>query len=89
MKELIVAAQALTNAAFKIANHSIVGNNETSAKDAEKLTTAEIRQKIETSALPDEDKKYLSLMNNEEIYIFAREIVISLAQRELKNPLNP
>ena len=89
MKELILVAQALTNTRFDAAGDSIVGHKNASHSRTKKVSTDDVRQVIKSVALSHRDKKHLSSVSDEAIYSFAREIILSLARQELKNPLNP
>lgn len=87
MKELISAAQLLTNTSFNKASDAIIGKARHHL--AQPISVDTVRQIITKSVLSHKDKKCLSSATDEAIRLFARDIVLSLAKKELKNPLNP
>lgn len=87
MKELISASQLLTNASFDAASDSVIGYAR--HHRAHVVSVDHVRRVIVKSTLSHKDKKSLSSATDEAIRVFARDIVLSLAKKELKNPLNP
>lgn len=89
MRELILAAQALTDYQFRIASGAIINNQKIHDQGAKQVSTSKLREEIQISALQNKDKELLLSANDADIYSFARKIILALAQKELKNPLSP
>ncbi len=83
MKEVIMTANALTNAQFEHQKNRIFQN----------LAVVDISDRISNftaaltrSDLKIEEKQSLLALSQEEVYLFARAITLSFLKRAIKNP---
>jgi len=83
MKEVILAANALTNAQFEHNKNKIF----------QKSAVVDISNRIfnfsvaiKNSALTIEEKQSLLALSQEDVYVFARALTLTFLKRAIKNP---
>lgn len=83
MKNLITAANNLTNAQFELQSNKIL------KKETQSDTKKEIeafRESIKKSSLTLEEKDSLLNLSDKELYKFAHELIIEFIRQEIKTP---
>jgi len=85
IKEIIVAARTVTNTLFQISYNKIFKKELPTSLNTE---INNLRKEIDKSSLSTAYRQELLLLNDAELCSFAQQLIISVLEKEIKNPLN-